>query len=503
MTTSPEVPELPGLPGLPRQGLAPADILDRLEALRAGDVPHEGGRLFAYVFEHGDPVLSRLQNAAHAAFSPVNMLDPTAFPSVAAMENDVVGALLDVFGAPADAVGTFTSGGTESCMLAVKSARDSRPAPAGGRAELVLPESAHPAFVKAAEWLGLDVVVVPVDAVTLAPRPADVAAAIGGHTCLVVASAVSYPHGVLDPVAEIAEVCRDRGVPLHVDACIGGLVLAGRRALGEHVPPFDLSVPGVASLGVDLHKYGYTPKPASALLFADRDRRRAAWFGYGRWAGYPIVNTTIQSTKPAGPLAAAWATFQYLGRDGYLRMSEAQRTATRTLLTAVAVTDGLRVVGDPAADVVAIAADVDDAGRPRFDIGLVDDILRAKGWHLQVQLAYGAAPASLHLTIDAAAAATAEDLAADLAAAVAEVRDAPPVELPPELVARLRSVDAESVPAVFGELLAAAGLDDDDGLVVDARVNALLNLLDPDARRVVVTLVADLVFTPHRAGQAG
>ena len=488
-------------PGLPEQGLAPADVLDRLEALRAGDVPHEGGRLFAYVFEHGDPELSRLQHAAHAAFSAVNMLDPTAFPSVAAMENDVVGALLDVFGAPADAVGTFTSGGTESCMLAVKSARDSRPAPAGGRAsraELVLPESAHPAFVKAAEWLGLDVVVVPVDPVTLAPGPADVAAAIGGRTCLVVASAVSYPHGVLDPVAEIAAVCRDRGVPLHVDACIGGLVLAGRRALGEEVPPFDLSVPGVASLGVDLHKYGYTPKPASALLFADRDRRRAAWFGYGRWAGYPIVNTTIQSTKPAGPLAAAWATFQYLGRDGYLRLSEAQRSATRTLLAAVAATDGVRVLGSPAADIVAIAADVDGTGHPRFDIGLVDDVLRAKGWHLQAQLAYGAAPASLHLTIDAAAGATAGDLAADLAVAVAEVRDAAPVELPAELVHRLRSLDVASVPAAFGELLTAAGLD--DGVAVDARVNALLNLLDPDVRRVVVTLVADLVFTPNRAG---
>ena len=123
-----------GPPGLPEQGLAPADVLDRLEALRAGDVPHEGGRLFAYVFEHGDPELSRLQHAAHAAFSAVNMLDPTAFPSVAAMENDVVGALLDVFGAPPDAVGTFTSGGTESCMLAVKSARDSRPDRARARA---------------------------------------------------------------------------------------------------------------------------------------------------------------------------------------------------------------------------------------------------------------------------------------------------------------------------------------------------------------------------------
>jgi sphinganine-1-phosphate aldolase len=157
------------------------------------------------------------------------------------------------------------------------------------------------------------------------------------------------------------------------------------------------------------------------------------------------------------------------------------------------------VLGNPAADIVAIAADLDDTGHPRFDIGLVDDVLRARGWHLQAQLAYGAAPASLHLTIDAAASATAGDLATDLAAAVAEVLDAAPLELPAELVDRLRSLDVASVPAAFGELLAAAGLGDGDDFVVDARVNALLNLLDPDVRRVVVALVADLVFTPNRA----
>jgi glutamate/tyrosine decarboxylase-like PLP-dependent enzyme len=489
-------------PGLPEQGLAPADVLERLAALRAGDVPHEGGRLFAYVFEHGDPTLHELQLAAFTAFSAVNMLDPTAFPSVAAMENDVVGALLDLFRAPEGAVGTFTSGGTESCLLAVKSARDGRlPAggPAAGRPELVLPESGHPAFAKAAEWLGLDVVQVPVDPETLTPRVADVAAAIGPRTALVVASAVSYPHGVLDPVAEIAAACRERGAPLHVDACIGGLVLAGRRELGDDVPPFDLAVPGVASLSVDLHKYGYTLKPASALLFADRERRRASWFGYGRWAGYPIVNSTVQSTKPAGPLAAAWATFRHLGREGYLRAFERQLAATRTLLGAVAETDGVRVLGRPAASLFAIAAATDAAGRPGFDIGLVHDALVARGWHVQMQLGYGVAPPSLHLTVDAAAADTADALAADLRDAVAQVREAPPPELPADLVGVLPDLEPSMLtPENFADLLAAAGLDGGT-FTVDARVNALLQLLDPDVRRVVVTLAADQVFTPARA----
>jgi sphinganine-1-phosphate aldolase len=495
-------------PGLPVHGSSPAEILEALEAVRGSDVPHEGGRLFAYVFEHGDPVLSRLQQTAFAAFSAVNALDPTAFPSVAAMENDVIGALLDVFAAPPDAVGTFTSGGTESCLLAVKSARDSRPARPGGaaRGELVLPESAHPAFVKAAEWLGLDVVPVPLDPVTLAPTADGMASALSDRTVLAVASAVSYPHGVLDPVAQIAAVCRERGVPVHVDACIGGLVLAARRDRGDDVPAFDLSVPGVVSLGVDLHKYGYTPKPASALLFTGRDRRRASWFGYGRWAGYPIVNSTVQSTKSAGPLAAAWATFRYLGRDGYRELHERQLAATRTLRRAVDAADGVHVLGEPAASLLAFAADTDAAGRPVLDVGAVGDVLRAKGWHLQAQLSYGVAPSSLHLTVDAAAADTAAALAADLVAAVAEVRAAEPVELPPDLVAVLGDLDAAQLtPETFGMLLDAAGLADPESgeIVVDARANALLQLLDPDVRRVVVTLVADRLFTPVRGAGPG
>jgi sphinganine-1-phosphate aldolase len=214
----------------------------------------------------------------------------------------------------------------------------------------------------------------------------------------------------------------------------------------------------------------------------------------------------VQSTKSAGPLAAAWATFRYLGRDGYRELHERQLAATRTLRRAVDAADGVHVLGEPAASLLAFAADTDAAGRPVLDVGAVDDVLRAKGWHLQAQLSYGVAPSSLHLTVDAAAADTAAALAADLVAAVAEVRAAEPVELPPDLVAVLGDLDAEQLtPETFGVLLDAAGLADPESgeIVVDARANALLQLLDPDVRRVVVTLVADRLFTPVRGAGPG
>jgi len=483
------------LPGLPVKGDPHEEILAELAQLRGKDVPHEGGRLFSYVFEHGDADLSRLQHQAFMAFSAINMLDPTAFPSVAAMENEVIGTLLDLFGAGPDAAGTFTSGGTESCLLAVRSAAvlASNRGVEGG--ELVLAESAHPAFAKAAEWLGLDVVRVPVSADSLTPSAIDLLAAVTDRTALVVVSAVSYPHGVLDPVAEVAAGCLERGVPLHVDGCIGGLVLAGRRALGEEVSPFDLSVPGVSSLSVDLHKYGYALKPASAVLFADRERRRASWFSYGAWAGYPIVNSTIQSTKSAGPLAAAWVTLRALGSSGYLLAFERQLRATRTIAAAIEAIEGIRLLGSPAASLLAFASDEDGV-----DVGAVNDAMRARGWHLQAQLAFGAAPPSVHLSVDAAAEATADALAADLAEAVAEVRANPSEPIDPGFAQLLSSLDVTAVtPENLAGLLAAAGLADGE-LVVNARVNAMIQLLTPDVRAAVIALVADGVFTAVRGG---
>ncbi|MZD03831.1 aminotransferase class V-fold PLP-dependent enzyme, partial [Streptomyces sp. SID5785] len=245
-------------------------LLARLTALRAGDLPVHGGRTMAYVYDAGLTGLEELADAASAAFAGVNGLDMTAFPSVVELENDLVRRATALLGG---AAGTFTSGGTESCLLAVLTARQHARRVRGITApELVLPETAHAAFHKAAELFGLTVRSVPVDPETFRVRPADMAAALTDATALVVVSAPSYAHGVIDPVAEVAAEAARRGVLCHVDACIGGWYLGhlrraglgGRDAPGipdtPQVPDFDLSVPGVTSLSVDLHKYAYTPK---------------------------------------------------------------------------------------------------------------------------------------------------------------------------------------------------------------------------------------------------
>ncbi len=278
--------------------------------MRAGDLPTHGGRTLAYVYDSGLAEVDALAAETVAAFAGTNGLDPTAFPSLAAMERDLVafaGGLLD---APPGHAGSVTSGGTESCLLAVLAARDARPdveAP-----ELVLPSTAHAAFHKAAHLFGLRTVVVDVDPATFRADPAATAAAITDRTVLVVASAPSYAHGVVDPVAEIASAAAGRGVRCHVDACIGGWVLPFLDDDPSR-PAWTFAVDGVTSISVDLHKYGYAPKGASLLLHRTHALRRSQLFAWAEWPGYTVVNPTLQSTRPGGPLAGAWATVQAIG----------------------------------------------------------------------------------------------------------------------------------------------------------------------------------------------
>jgi glutamate/tyrosine decarboxylase-like PLP-dependent enzyme len=258
---------------LPLGGRDPGAVLAELEGLRGADAPLHGGRVLAYVYDAGVPGLAEAARQALASFGEVNALDPTVFPSVGRLENDLVGWGLDLLGGGPDACGLVTSGGTESCILAVVAARADWQRRGGqGQPSLIMPVTAHAAFAKAAHLLGMRLRTIPVDPATMRATAADVAAALddeGPSAALVVGSSPSYAHGVVDPMTEIAAEAAVREVPCHSDACIGGLVLPYLRRAGRDVPPFDLSVPGVRSLSVDLHKYGYATKGTSLLLFSD------------------------------------------------------------------------------------------------------------------------------------------------------------------------------------------------------------------------------------------
>jgi sphinganine-1-phosphate aldolase len=483
-------------------GRSAVDVAADADALRADDAPVHGGRVLAYVYDSGVEGLDQSAREALAAFGEVNALDPTVFPSVRRMENDLVAWGLDLLGGGEGACGSVTSGGTESCILAVLAAREHwRRQGRAGRASIVLPVTGHAAFLKAAHLLDMDVVTLPVDPDTMRVRPEDVVRALeseGGRAALVVVSSPSYAHGVVDPVAEVAAIAAEHGVPCHSDACIGGLVLPYLRRQGRPVPDFDLSVPGVRSVSVDLHKYGYAPKGASLLLFSDAEYRLGTYFAFSSWPGYPVVNTTLQSTKSAGPMAAAWTVSRILGDAGYAEAARRAITATDRIVASVAATPGLRVVGSPDSTLVAVGADGDEAAGG-IDPFVLADRMKARDWFIQPQPAFGPLPRTVHLTVQPSSLDTVDEFTSALAEAAEECRRLPWAQADAGLMAAAGDLDPATLDAdTVDALLAFAGLTGEGtGRLPDesAPIQALIEALSPELRNRLLAGFFSMLFT--------
>lgn len=359
----------------PQSGRPRAEIDAALDAMAAGDADWRGGRVPLFVFGAGAEVADVGRAAFNRFFTENALGGMRAFPSIKRMETEVVAMGLDLFHAPAGAAGFMTSGGTESIVLAVQACRDwnrvQRSDPTH-RGNLVLPLSAHPAFDKAARLMDLEVRRVALRA-DLRADPAAIDAAIDRDTIIAVGSAPCFPYGVVDPIEELAEVTQRRGVWLHVDACVGGYFAPFARALGRPIPAFDLGVPGVCSLSADLHKFGFCPKPASTVFYADAGRAAMQGFDLDVWPNGRFATATLVGTRPGGGVAAAWAVINFLGRDGYMAIAERLLAMKDAYVAGIGEIDGMSVFGAPDLSIIGFGA----AGR---DIGVVAAEMGARGW---------------------------------------------------------------------------------------------------------------------------
>ncbi len=488
-------------PALPQHPLPEDVILGTLSALRQLDVPTKGGRTTSYVYDSGIEALEDFGVRAFALSQHVNGLDPTAFPSFAAVENDLVAAGLSLLGSGSpDEVGTMTSGGTESCSLAVLGARERWRAKTGdptGRPTMVLPESAHPAFIKAAHLFDVELLRVPLDARFRADVDA-VRAAIDERTALVVVSAPSYPLGMVDPIEEIAAIAAAADVLCHVDACIGGWTLPFIRE-SEGLDPIGLTIPGVTSVSVDLHKYAYTPKGVSLILFRDAELRRFTWFATADWAGYPVVNPTLLSTRGGGAPAIAWAYLHKIGRDGYRELALSAWRATQEILAGIEDIAGIHVVGDPGSTIYAFA---DDGGPDDPDVRVICDEMAVRGWLLGAQPGHGGAPTA-HMCVMAVHEPQVAVFLADLADSVAAARDLGRVSIDPNLLALAATIDPSALtPEAVGMVLAAAGISLEGTDLPDRRatLNAIIDAAPgPLVERLLVEVLGN-VLRPSRQG---
>jgi glutamate/tyrosine decarboxylase-like PLP-dependent enzyme len=397
-----------------------------------------------------------------------------AFPGLKQLESELVemaSRLLHCSGA----VGVVTSGGTESILCAVAAYRDRarRERPWIRRPELVVPSTIHAAFDKAAHYFGVRLVKVPVGPDLRADVRAT-ARAIGRRTIGLVASAPQYPHGVIDPIGALGMLAQDRGLPLHVDACVGGFLLPWLERLGRPIPRWDFRVPGVTSISADLHKFGYAGKGASMLLWRSIEAMRHQFFVATDFPGGIYASPTLLGTRPGGPIAAAWAALHALGEDGYLALAARAADAADRLRAGIAAISGLAVLGAPDTTLVAYTATSSEArafgargargargaAAPALDVYAIADRLEARGWTVDRQHR----PASIHLTVTANHAPIIDEYLADLAAAVEDVRrdpglaragTAPMYGMAGRLP--LRSLVASRVRKVFADLYTRRG----------------------------------------------
>ena len=397
---------------LPIVGISRDEIFSRMKAFSAGDIDWRRGRVPLYVFKANDEIATLGRDAFLEFFTENALGGKRAFHGLKKMEDDIVSIGLSLFHAPDDAAGFFTTGGSESIISAVLACRDfgrRQSGRADKRGNIVLPYSAHPAFTKAARLMDIELRRIPV----AANYRADVVAmsrAIDAGTMMLVGSAPCFSYGTIDPIADLGRLAEERGVWLHVDACVGGYIAPFAAKAGYAIPGFDFAVPGVTSISADLHKFGFCPKPASTVFYRSADRAACQPFEMDDWPGGKFATATLVGTRPGGAVAGAWATLLGMGEQGYVSTARQIMELAREYRRGIEAI-GLAVVGDPDLSILCFTSN-------EFDMLRVSEVMAARGWLPGLVRE----PRSMHLMLSMLHAPAREDYLRDLRDAVAQVR---------------------------------------------------------------------------------
>jgi sphinganine-1-phosphate aldolase len=372
---------------LPPDGMSSAAIISRLKKYREQDIKYKTGHCFGLMYYPPEDAAS-LINSVYSEYLFENALNPYALPSLFVMEQDIINMLIPLFNGTNKTCGSITSGGSESIILAVKCAREvaQQQNKQINEMEILIPESAHPAFSKAAGILNLKINYFK----TKDDKTADVVDLenkISTNTIFVAASAPNYPYGIIDPVEELASITRNNKIWLHVDACIGGFILPFLREV-QQFQKFDFSVKGVNSISVDLHKYGYAPKGTSVLLHRDKSSLQNQFFVKTDWVGGFYLTPGISGSRSGASIAAAWSILHYFGEKRYRQLALETYDATQTLVQKINDIDGLKVISNPFAGIIAFTSEI-------VPVKKISTLMRQNGWHLEVQQN----PGALHITI--------------------------------------------------------------------------------------------------------
>ncbi|XP_074042202.1 sphingosine-1-phosphate lyase [Leptinotarsa decemlineata] len=374
---------------LPAKGLTREDIMNKLDQnLNLGDFDWKGGLVSGAVY-YFNPDLIDLISKVYGKTSYTNPLHPDLFPGLCKMEAEVVRMTANLFHGDENVCGSITSGGTESILLACKAFRDyGREVKAIKKPEIVVPTTVHSAFDKAAQFLGLKVRSIPVDTQTYQVDIKAFKRAINSNTVLLVGSAPNFPYGTMDDISAISELGLKYNVPVHVDSCLGGFLTCFMEDAGYPIPLCDFRLPGVSSISADTHKYGFTPKGSSVILYRNKKFRHHQYTITTDWPGGVYGSPSVGGSRPGGSIAVCWAALLNFGKEGYIQATRDIIHTTKYIEKGLRRMKGIFIFGQPATSVVAV-------GSKDFEIYRLTTALKEKGWNLNI-LQF---PSGLHICI--------------------------------------------------------------------------------------------------------
>jgi glutamate/tyrosine decarboxylase-like PLP-dependent enzyme len=397
----------------PENGINWQELKKLLHETADNDAKWREGRMTTGLY-FIDDALQDITREALSYFVHSNVLYAGhAFYSLKRFQDEILEMSREILNGPEGADGIVTTGGTESIICAIKAARDwaRKHNPEIKTPRLVLPRTAHPAFNKAAAYMDLLVERVPQSEDFRADVEA-ISRAIDENTIFVVGSAPCWPFGVIDPIAELAEVAARHGVWFHVDGCLGGFLNSFVHKLGYEIPDFDFSVPGVWSISADLHKYGYATKGVSVVMFREEELKEHATFHFDDWPYGSYTTATVAGSSSGSAVAAAWAVMKYLGEQGYMAATRDLMTARDRLLMGIERIEGLHVYGRPHIGNVSY-------GSTDYDINAVAEGMNQRGW----TVGRGKEPATILFQCTPIHVHSIDQYIQDLEAAVNDVRE--------------------------------------------------------------------------------
>lgn len=398
---------------IPEHGIPYETVLSQMRSLKAtDDRKHSYNKMSGCIYL-GDDKHTDFINAAYSMFSITNPLHAGAFPSVKKFEGEIIKMTVNMMHGTEHCCGAMTSGGTESILMAVKAYREQAREKGILEPELVAPVSAHCAFDKACHYFKIKLVSIPLDKEYMVDT-VKLRKAINHNTIAIVGSAPGFPHGIIDPIPELAQIAQAHDIGLHVDTCLGGFVLPFAEQLGYEVPIFDFRLPGVTSMSADVHKYAFSPKGTSVIMFRNHQLRAHMYFIAENWPGGVYASPTVAGSRPGGLIAGAWASLIGIGRDGYLKYVDGIMKTTREILEGIKNIPELFVIGTPKMMLVAFGSKV-------VDIFRVNAGMSKRGWNLS-PLQY---PSAVHICVTARHIGSAPTFIQDLRESVAEVKADP------------------------------------------------------------------------------